>query len=261
MRRERRRGHVNHERWLVSYADFITLLFAFFVVMYSASQVDKRKVGKLARSVQIAFDNFGIFQASNPKPAILPDPLPFDHIQTFERQVRSTDLGLPIRHVTPLPGGTSYRVDMAKLKTELAVALQTQIERNEVVIGENREGIVISLREVGFFESGSSEIKLRSEPAVAQIAEILKSHRNYIRIEGHTDNMPIHNRQFSSNWQLSTARATQMVELFISRYGLAPSRLSAGGYAEFHPVASNSTPEGKTQNRRVDLVVPNSVEN
>src|SRR4051812_28478858 len=100
MSRKRAPQHANHERWLVSYADFITLLFAFFVVMYSASQVDKRKVGKLARSVQIAFDNFGLFQSSSPKPSILPDPLPFDHVQTFEHEARPRDLGLPFRHAS-----------------------------------------------------------------------------------------------------------------------------------------------------------------
>ena len=257
MKRKKPASHANHERWLVSYADFITLLFAFFVVMFSAAQVDKKRVSELALSVELAFNKLGLTSISSPRPTIMPDPMPFDHEKAFEQAVRNSDPGFPTRRPVPLKGDSPVNVDMAALMRDLESALKPQIQRHEAVIRLGREGIVISLREIGFFDSGSAEIKLKSEPAVMQIAEILKARPNSIRIEGHTDNVPIHNQQFTSNWELSTARATEMIALFISRYGLPPARLSASGYAEFHPVASNETWQGRAENRRVDIVVLN----
>jgi chemotaxis protein MotB len=116
---------------------------------------------------------------------------------------------------------------------------------------------VISLREIAFYDSGSATLLASGLPTVARIARILAPRREFIRIEGHTDNVPIHNSAFRSNWQLSVARASNMVDLFISDFGFAPQRLSAAGYSEYHPVASNDTAEGRAQNRRVDIVVLN----
>ena len=117
------------------------------------------------------------------------------------------------------------------------------------------DGLVISLREIGFFESASADMKSSSQPAFSRIASLL-TQRNYrIRIEGHTDNVPIHNARFDSNWELSTARATQLVRLLMLKYHFAPEKLSAAGYAAYHPVAPNGTAEGRAQNRRVDLVI------
>jgi chemotaxis protein MotB len=115
--------------------------------------------------------------------------------------------------------------------------------------------MVISLREVGFFESGSATMKPESEPAFDRIAVLLRDRGFRIRIEGHTDNMPIHTPRFSSNWELSTARATEVIRLLIIRDGFNPSNVSAAGYAEFYPVASNATAEGRGANRRVDIIV------
>ena len=124
-----------------------------------------------------------------------------------------------------------------------------------MVLKATREGLVISLQEMGFFESGSAELRANSEAAVARIAGVLSAQTNNVRIEGHTDNVPIHNSQFASNWELSTARATEMIRLFIIQYDLPATRLSAAGYAEFHPAASNDTVAGRARNRRVDIVV------
>jgi chemotaxis protein MotB len=111
------------------------------------------------------------------------------------------------------------------------------------------------LREIGFFESGSAKIRATSLGTFSRIAWLL-AERNYrVRIEGHTDNKPIHNTQFADNWELSTARATELVRLLITKFGFAPERLSAAGYAEYHPVTSNDTNESRAQNRRVDLVI------
>ena len=132
---------------------------------------------------------------------------------------------------------------------------RSEIARGEVALHDGPDGLVIGLREAGFFPSGSAGLKVDSQPALARIAAILMERKSNIRIEGHTDNVPIHNSQFNSNWELSTARATEMVRLLIQTYGYDPKKLSAGGYAQYHPIATNATDTGRTLNRRVDLVI------
>jgi chemotaxis protein MotB len=255
-RKKRHEEHVNHERWLVSYADFITLLFAFFVVLYSSSQVDKRKVGKLSLAIQVAFQQMGVFETSNTKlPLSTTEPMPFQDVQAIENVVRSQDLQ---RFVQPSQGALSNAVlpgDIVGIQAEIEKALAPEIRRHVVELNSRREGLVISLREIGFFESGSATLRSSSEDAIDRLTMILRDREETLRIEGHTDNVPIHNAQFRSNWELSTARATELIKLFITRYQFAPARLAAAGYAEYHPVDSNSTPEGKAHNRRVDIVV------
>jgi chemotaxis protein MotB len=228
MRRKRRQESLHHrDRWLVSYADFITLLFAFFVVLYSAAQVDKRRAAQVASAIQTAFHQNG----SLPPPA--------------------ANGGSPQSQTTP-PNSDEQQ---SGLKKQIEQTLAAEISNGDVAVRTSPEGLVISLREVGFFDSGSAEIKASSAVAFAELAEILRKNGSDIRIEGHTDNVPIHNSKFSSNWDLSTARATATIRLLI-RYKLNPERMSAAGYAEFHPVAGNDTPDGRANNRRVDIVVP-----
>jgi chemotaxis protein MotB len=255
-RKKRHEEHVNHERWLVSYADFITLLFAFFVVLYSSSQVDKRKVGKISLAIQVAFQQMGVFETSNTKlPLSTTEPMPFQDVQAIENVVRSQDLQ---RFVQPAQGALSNALlpgDIKDIQGEIEKALAPEIQRHVVELNSRREGLVISLREIGFFESGSATLRSSSQDAIDRLAVILKDRDELLRIEGHTDNVPIHTAQFHSNWELSTARATELIEMFITRYHFAPARLAAAGYAEYHPVDSNSTAEGKAHNRRVDIVV------
>ena|SRR5438270_6193286 len=228
MRRKRRQESFHHrDRWLVSYADFITLLFAFFVVLYSAAQVDKRRAAQVASAIQTAFHQNGY----------LPPP--------------AANGGSPQSANAP-PNSDEQQ---SALKKQIEQTLAAEISNGDVAVRTSPEGLVISLREVGFFDSGSAEIKASSAVAFAELAEILRKNGSDIRIEGHTDNVPIHNSKFSSNWDLSTARATATIRLLI-RYKLNPERMSAAGYAEFHPVAGNDTPEGRANNRRVDIVVP-----
>jgi chemotaxis protein MotB len=256
VRRRKKAEHANHERWLVSYADFITLLFAFFVVLFSSSQVDKRKVGRLALAIQVAFERLGVFESSNSKmPLSTSEPMPFDNVQIIEKVLKTTDIAQPVPSGKGAAVGPRPRGDVPRLLAELKRAFEPEIKRNDISIGAGHEGITITLREIGFFGSGSAEVKLKSEPTVARIANLLRGQPFSIRIEGHTDNIPIHNAQFSSNWQLSSARAISITDLFISRYGFPPERLSVSGYAEFHPIAPNSTAEGRYLNRRVDIVV------
>jgi chemotaxis protein MotB len=243
-------GHVNHERWLVSYADFITLMFAFFVVLYSSSQVDQRKISKLAAAIQAAFQELGLFDFSSHRP-----PLDVIHPAPLE-QHQPMNLEPPTGMAQRLPLTLEPdRTRLRALRQELELALAEEIRRHTVAIEQRREGIVISLREVGFYDSGSAVLRPTSEPIVHRLANLLRPLPEPIRIEGHTDNVPIHNSRFASNWELSTARATEMVRLFITRYGFRPERLSAAGYGEYHPVASNATPEGRAKNRRVDIVI------
>ena len=259
-RRKKHAAHANHERWLVSYADFITLLFAFFVVLYASSQVDQKKVGKLALAIQVAFQELGVFQTSSTHvPMANEDPMPFSTVQAIENVARTTNLGRivskPENNLGPGPGGGGRKGSLDQLQKQLETVLANEIARKEISMHREREGMVISLREVGFFESGSATMKPESEPAFDRIAVLLRERGFRIRIEGHTDNVPIHTVRFSSNWELSTARATEVIRLLIIRDGFNPFNVSAAGYAEFHPVASNATAEGRGANRRVDIIV------
>ena len=257
MRRRRKHpSHSNHERWLVSYADFITLLFAFFVVLYASSQVDKRKVGKLALAIQVAFQEMGIFQASTTEVPINSDaPMPFSKAHAIESAQRTASLGRIVARPNGVLGGGIENGDLAQLETELQTALATEIKRKEIAMRREPDGLVISLREVGFFESGSAQMKSTSQGAFDRIATMLRQRAYRVRIEGHTDDIPIHTTRFSSNWELSTARATEVVRMLIVRDGFAPDRLSAAGYAEYHPIASNDSADGRGMNRRVDIVI------
>ncbi len=237
-RRRKHRDRISHDRWLVSYADFITLLFAFFVVMYSTAQIDRKKVGQLAAAIQVAFQQMGAFPRSGN--LALPETLPNLHLPPAPQTAPIMDVGNP---------------DLANLRKELKGLLADEIAKGKVAIREEPEGLVISLREFGFFDSGSAGVKAGSQAAFGRIARLLAQDPYQIRIEGHTDNIPIHTAQFPSNWELSTARATELVRLLIVKYGFAPQRLSAAGYAQYHPIASNDTPLGQAQNRRVDIVI------
>jgi len=254
--RLKRRPQSNHERWLVSYADFITLLFAFFVVLYASAQVDKRKVGKLAMAIQVAFQDLGVFPASNTQvPLNTSEPMPFSAVQAIENARRTAALApiVPSPHGTPQADPEDKNLD--PLRRELERALAPEIARQEVALRTVPDGLVISLREMGFFDTGSAAIKPGSQSALSHIAALLAPRPYRIRIEGHTDDVPIHNSQFPSNWELSTTRATELVRLLIVQHGFSPERLSAAGYAQYHPIVSNDTPERRAQNRRVDVVV------
>ena len=256
IRRRRKPAHANHERWLVSYADFITLLFAFFVVLYASAQVDQRKVGRLALAIQVAFQELGVFPASTTQiPLNANEPMPFSTVQIIENAQHTTELGRIAPNPNAALASESDEGELSNLQNELEQALQREIKLRSVAVHREPEGLVISLREFGFFDSGSAALKPSAMPALDRIASILALRTCGLRIEGHTDNVPIHTAQINSNWELSTARSTELVRLLIQRYGFAPERLSAAGYAQYHPIASNDTAQGRAQNRRVDLVI------
>jgi chemotaxis protein MotB len=255
-RRKRPRPHANHERWLVSYADFITLLFAFFVVLYASEQVDQRKVGRLALAIQVAFQELGVFPASTTQvPLDMNDPMPFSTVQAIENAKHNTELGRVSSPPEDSLTAASEEANLTTLQAELQQALQREIAQHTVALHRETEGLVISLREFGFFASGSANLKVSALPALDRIASILSVRSCRLRIEGHTDNIPIHTAHMASNWELSTARSTELVRLLILRYRFSPARLSAAGYAEYHPIASNDLAQGRAQNRRVDVVI------
>ena len=245
MSKKKHPEHVNHERWLVSYADFITLLFAFFVVLFASSQSDKKKQIKLAEAMQTAFTPMAAFQAHSPTPAL-----------TDGGSISISTTPVPIQ--PPLPTIDQSAAASAAIQEHLNKALATQPAATQLPAGSitmhtDDQGLVISLHDAGFFPSGSAEIRPEALPTLERIAASLPA--GQLRIEGHTDNLPIHTAQFASNWELSTARASRIARLLLEYGNTNPADLSASGYAEFHPVASNATPEGRLQNRRVDIIL------
>jgi len=251
-RRKRHKAHANHERWLVSYADFITLLFAFFVVLYASSQADKKKAAQVAASIKGAFQQMGVFTGSSPERLGVPGSQGVDSPEMTDAPLKVVKVA-GADDKAKATGG--YGVDVDELRRELEAALGDEIRKHEVQMRMTPEGLVVSLREVGFFNSGEADLLEDGQATLARIATILGGKGFEIRVEGHTDNVPIHTAEFKSNWELSTARATQVVALLIEKYSFDPLLISAAGYSEYRPVNSNDTPQGRAANRRVDLVV------
>jgi len=251
-RRKRHKAHANHERWLVSYADFITLLFAFFVVLYASSQADKKKAAQVAASIKGAFQQMGVFTGSAPEQIGIPGSTGVQHPEMTDTPLKV----VKVAGVDDKPNATGgYGVDVDELRKELESALGDEIRKHEVQMRMTPEGLVVSLREIGFFNSGEADLLEDGQSTLARIATILGGKGFEIRVEGHTDNIPIHTSEFKSNWELSTARATQVVSLLIEKYSFDPLLVSAAGYSEYRPIGSNDTPQGRAANRRVDLVV------
>jgi chemotaxis protein MotB len=235
-RRKRASEHVNHERWLVSYADFMTLLFALFVVLFASSHHDNQTIRQVSSAVKNGFREMGTFSHSNVATGDGPP------------QSKGSDTVLS-------PPGSSGGIDLTELQATLNKALGKEIERQEVALKTTPEGFVISLHELGFFESGQAHLLPGASDTIKRIAGVLTQYGLDMRIEGHSDNVPIHNAAFASNWDLSTARAMTVAMMLLNDAGFDPRRMSIAGYAEYHPAATNETAEGRSANRRVDIVV------
>jgi chemotaxis protein MotB len=242
-------GHVNHERWLVSYADMITLLMVLFVVLFAMGRTDKDKMESLRSSLQRAF-SVEVLRGAEPSSlkgssgsAIIPPTIPLAITQ----------------EVMAVSGQTTPDARMVEALHEVREAL-TQMPvpsdtSGSVDVGASREGIVISLAGNLLFDSGKSDLKPRGMTLMDTLAERLRTMPNDIRVEGHTDNIGIATSLYPSNWELSSARATTVARYLAEHGDLKPNRLIAAGYGEFHPVAPNDSREGRARNRRVDLVV------
>ena len=228
------------------------------MVLYASSQVDKRKVGRLAMAIQVAFQELGVFDTSNTHiPLSDMEAIPFANVQAVQNVERTSDMERIVQPMKGILAPTSAAAPLKDIQAELEKALAPEIKRHVVDIKPRKEGLVVSLREMGFYESGASTMRASSVGAVDRLAQVIVPRAENLRIEGHTDNIPIHNGHFPSNWELSTARATELVRLFIVRYQVEPNRLSAAGFAEFHPVDDNAIPEGRARNRRIDIVILN----
>ncbi|GMR16226.1 MAG: flagellar motor protein MotD [Gammaproteobacteria bacterium] len=243
-----RRKSISHEsentdRWMVSYADFVTLLFAFFVVMYAISSVNEGKYRVLADTMTEAFK-------VAPKS---PEPI---QIGKESKAVSSSDsrneIVKPIR-ILPKSERT-YEREMKQIAETVSKSVQPLIDQGLINVTQHKLWVEIEMNSKILFSSADSELEDEAFPALKALAEVLKKLPNAIDVEGHTDNVPISNELFPSNWELSAARAASVVHLF-TRYGVNPRRLSSIGYAEFRPAASNSTAEGRLRNRRVKVVI------
>ena len=237
----------NLERWLVSYADFITLLFAVFVVLYAMSQSDKQKVEEVSKSIREAF---GMTDTSSTPAMHIIDSIDLAPIPTAERQAREAI-------TAPEPTAQPYaeEEEFSNIKKEISGMLAAKGKQDKIKLTVTKRGLVISLKEAGFFDSGSAEMQPASLPLLEEIAKSIQGYANDVRIEGHTDNVPVNSKTIRSNWELSTARSTSIVRYLIDALHFPPARLSAVGYGEYRPIADNSTESGRAQNRRVDIVL------
>ena len=246
MARKKQESHANHERWLVSYADFITLLFAFFVVMFATSQTDKAKAQQVSESVKKALEG----ESMKSMVQVL-----------LGGTVDKTGQGNAQRHG---PGGAQQ--SMANGKTQvvellpslnlLSKELDKEIKSGDLRVSMGERGLVVSFTQAALFPSGGDDISPETYETVRKIANAIKQIPNPARMEGHTDAVPIHNSRFKSNWELSAARSIALLELLTSD-GVPRDRLSIGGYADTAPVDDNETEEGRAKNRRVDIIILN----
>lgn len=232
----------SHDRWLVSWADFITLLFAFFVVLFASAYRDNQQIIRLARAIHNGFQSMGAFAGGATRS-------PGKQASPADSAAQGSSApGRP-------PAPAASNIDVAQLERQLAKAMGSELKSHEVSMRVTPEGFVISLTELGFFDSGQAALLPGAAGKIERIAKVLSQHDLELRIEGDSDNRPIHNAQFQSNWQLSTARAMTVLMLLIHHCGYNPARLSVAGYGQYHPIASNGTKAGRRKNRRVDLVV------
>ena len=234
---------------MVSYADFITLLFAVFVTLYAMGQTDKVRAQKVIESLRESFgvSTSGSFSkpsllelgANLPKPVMMPQHFPAGGAdEAATGGLARSDLNI-----------------LLELKKNLREYLLSQNVRNKVHVEVTSRGLVVSLEARGFFERGSAAIKPAARPLLDHIAEVLAKYTNPIRIEGFTDDRPINTPEFPSNWALSTARALSVLDFLVSKHRFLPQNLSVAGYGPYRPIADNTTDKGRRTNRRVDIVL------
>ena len=225
----------SHDRWLVSYADFMTLLFAFFVVLFASSRHSNQGLHKVAGSIRDGFTSMSAY-APEAGHGTLPPPA----------QAKSGK-----------PAG-SADLDLPELRKQLQDVLGDSIAKHEIVLEQRPDGLVISLRELGFFDSAQAHLLPGAADKIRRTAQVLAQHHLDVRVEGHSDDQPIRTAAFHSNWELSSARAMTVLQLLIHEGGFDPSHASLSAFGPYKSLASNATPEGRRQNRRVDLVVVTS---
>ncbi|MGO9096901.1 MAG: flagellar motor protein MotB [Bryobacteraceae bacterium] len=246
-RKKKQPSHDNSERWLLSYADFITLLFAFFVVMFASSQADKGKAQAVSDAVKKALEGGKVTAIMASILGGTPGTLGKGNAMIHgPGGVRSK----PTSAENP-----KYMVELMPSLLFLTTELHEEIESGKVQLNMEARGLVISLKETAFFPSGQDTIAQAGYGSIEKIAAQIKKVTNPVRLEGHTDSVPIHNSHFRSNWELSVARGIAMLTLMTQRFEVAEKQLSVAGYADNMPVSPNETEEGRARNRRVDVVI------
>ncbi|NTV95346.1 MAG: flagellar motor protein MotD [Thiobacillus sp.] len=239
--------HENLERWLVSYADFITLLFAFFVVMYAISSVNEGKYRVLSDSIVQAFNEKDtsdrVVHLGQNRASILPGS------------------GKPIGRATEekVPPNNPVAEHMKTIAKDVQNAMESLVKQGQVRVTQSPRGIQVEINASTLFASGDATLQPASTQALAAVAKVLAETDNPIQVEGHTDNIPISSPNYPSNWELSSARAGSVVRL-LTEQGVQPGRLVAIGYADNKPLDANTTPEGRARNRRVNVLILNKVE-
>ena len=258
-RKRRTEEHENHDRWLVSYADFITLLFAFFVVMYSISSVNEGKYRVLSDSLVAAFRE----PARNLEPVQISElmwvPAGSETVLNDSASMSElfkeplTELKQSTAQI-PLPVDEGLDEAVQTLADSIEASMSDLVDDDLIKVRRDKRWIEIEIKSSILFTSGSAVLATQSMPVLEELAGKFRPLDNVIHVEGFTDNVPINNFEFLSNWELSAARAASVVHLF-TRLGIAPRRMAAIGYGEFRPVASNATADGRAKNRRVVLVI------
>ena len=244
--------HENHERWLVSYADFITLLFAFFVVMFATAQSDKGKAQQVSDSVKKALEGDKVSAIVASILGGSPD----------QKGPGSAMLKGPAGAETPPPRPEEVRrqQQLSELLPSLQVLsseLKDEIEKGQIKISMEDRGLVVSFAQAALFPSGEDVIAGGAYDGLGKVASAIAQLPNPVRLEGHTDARPINTPRFHSNWDLSAARAIALLKILTDRFHVPPNKLSVAGYADTAPLASNDSEEGRTRNRRVDIIVLN----
>jgi len=253
-RKKRHPEHENHERWLVSYADFITLLFAFFVVMFASSNADKGKAEQVSSSVRQALEDGGFNTLVASVLGGTPGELGQGNAQRKgPGGAEEASHNGVIQGLGDGEGGTL--VELKPAMEFLAGELRKEIAAGFVELKLEPRGLVVSFREAAVFPSGEATIAPEKLAPLAKVASVVKNLPNPVRMEGHTDAVPIHNSRFESNWELSAARGITMLELFATEFGVERSRMSISAYGENAPVSSNETAAGRARNRRVDIIL------
>jgi chemotaxis protein MotB len=239
--KRREEEHENHERWLVSYADFITLLFAFFVVMYAISTLNEGKYRVLSDALVMAFRHDRV---------VTPETTGMAPIN----RTTATPLPQPLRPKVVDPLRKEQERKLLDLASKIKEALAPLVKTGQVRLTQLPKGIAVEISASVLFAPGQATLQPDSISALEAVAQVLSTTPDPVQVEGHTDNLPIASAQFPSNWELASARASSVVRLFVTS-GVNPARLTATGYADNRPVESNDTPEGRARNRRVTLLI------
>ena len=246
-RRRQPEEHVNHERWLVSYADFITLLFAFFVVMYSISSINEGKYKIISQVLVGVFNDAE--RTLKPIPIGEERPLTIQPAKPLVKDSDQTDAGL----------GQITRDPLKTIADDITQAFGDLIASNQLTVRGNELWVEIELNSSLLFGSGDAMPSDVAFSIIDKVAAILKPFDNPIHVEGFTDDLPIRTAQYPTNWELSSARSASIVRM-LAMQGVNPARMASVGYGEFQPVANNATPEGRALNRRVVLVVSRNLD-